>query len=293
MPAGAWGGGGCPRLPSPLPSPPLLSSSCPAGAGGRGCGVQDEPGERVPGGLRAVREGAGGAAGLCGEVGGVAGLVCAVGGGGGGGAGGAAACGAGGGAAAACRAKGGCSTRQVPCRRRCHPHAAALAARAASTINAPAPARPALPTCCSKAFQPLVDAGYLEVVYGGGPVGKYLCSHPAIASGAVGAVRPCGGWWRLWLWGQGVVPGGALCGWWGRQRGGSAEQAIPSEAKQNAGHAFACLVSFQPTPAAPPAPAPAPVHLTGSAATYDAIVWQGRPKEGEPPYPKAVGAELG
>ena len=36
---------------------------------------------------------------------------------------------------------------------------------------------------CSKAFQPLVDAGFLEIVYGGGPVGKYLCNHPDIASG--------------------------------------------------------------------------------------------------------------
>lgn len=68
-----------------------------------------------------------------------------------------------------------------------------------------------------KAFQPLVDAGYVEVVFGGGPVGKYLCNHPDIAS----------------------------------------------------------------------------VHLTGSAATHDAIVWQGKPKQGEPPYKKPVGAELG
>jgi hypothetical protein len=37
----------------------------------------------------------------------------------------------------------------------------------------------------------------------------------------------------------------------------------------------------------------AAVHLTGSAATYDAIVWQGRPKRGEPPLRKPVGAELG
>lgn len=43
----------------------------------------------------------------------------------------------------------------------------------------------ALPTC-SKAFQPLVDAGYVEVVYGGGPVGKYLCHHTDIASGEEG-----------------------------------------------------------------------------------------------------------
>lgn len=45
----------------------------------------------------------------------------------------------------------------------------------------------ALPTC-SKAFQPLVDAGYVEVVFGGGPVGKYLCNHPDIASGEEGGV---------------------------------------------------------------------------------------------------------
>ena len=37
----------------------------------------------------------------------------------------------------------------------------------------------------------------------------------------------------------------------------------------------------------------ASIHLTGSAATYDAIVWQGQPKEGEPPCRKEVGAELG
>ena len=35
-----------------------------------------------------------------------------------------------------------------------------------------------------RAFQPLVDAGFLEVCYGGGPLGKYLCNHPGIASGA-------------------------------------------------------------------------------------------------------------
>jgi hypothetical protein len=35
------------------------------------------------------------------------------------------------------------------------------------------------------------------------------------------------------------------------------------------------------------------VHLTGSAATYDAIVWQGKPKRGNPPLNKPVGAELG
>ena len=37
----------------------------------------------------------------------------------------------------------------------------------------------------------------------------------------------------------------------------------------------------------------ASVHLTGSAATYNAIVWQGRPKHGDPPFAKPVGAELG
>lgn len=68
-----------------------------------------------------------------------------------------------------------------------------------------------------RALKPLVDAGYVEVVYGGGPVGKYLCNHPDIAS----------------------------------------------------------------------------VHLTGSAATHDAIVWQGKPKHGKPPFTKPVGAELG
>ena len=29
-----------------------------------------------------------------------------------------------------------------------------------------------------RAYQPLVDAGYLEIVYGGGDVGKHLCNHP-------------------------------------------------------------------------------------------------------------------
>ena len=39
-------------------------------------------------------------------------------------------------------------------------------------------------TCtCRRALQPLVDAGFVEIVYGGGPVGKYLCSQPAFASG--------------------------------------------------------------------------------------------------------------
>ncbi|PSC73701.1 NAD-dependent aldehyde dehydrogenase [Micractinium conductrix] len=68
-----------------------------------------------------------------------------------------------------------------------------------------------------RAFAPLVEAGYLEVVYGGGQVGKRLVNHPTVAS----------------------------------------------------------------------------VHLTGSAATYDAVVWQGRPKQGDPPLKKPVGAELG
>ncbi|KAL4447993.1 hypothetical protein ABPG75_005212 [Micractinium tetrahymenae] len=68
-----------------------------------------------------------------------------------------------------------------------------------------------------RAFGPLVDAGFLEFVYGGGPVGACLCSHQGVTS----------------------------------------------------------------------------VHLTGSAATYDAIVWQGRPKRGAPPFKKPVGAELG
>ncbi|KAL4444976.1 hypothetical protein ABPG77_004026 [Micractinium sp. CCAP 211/92] len=68
-----------------------------------------------------------------------------------------------------------------------------------------------------RAFQPLVDAGYLEFAYGAGQVGAYLCNHSVVSS----------------------------------------------------------------------------VHLTGSAATYDAIVWQGRPKQGDPPFAKPVGAELG
>jgi hypothetical protein len=44
---------------------------------------------------------------------------------------------------------------------------------------------PMLPSSnCRRGLQPLVDAGFVEIVYGGGPVGKYLCSHPSIASGA-------------------------------------------------------------------------------------------------------------
>ena len=39
----------------------------------------------------------------------------------------------------------------------------------------------------------------------------------------------------------------------------------------------------------------ASVHLTGSVATYDAVVWQGKPKKKgiAPPFAKPVGAELG
>ncbi|GAB4824152.1 hypothetical protein N2152v2_011198 [Parachlorella kessleri] len=68
-----------------------------------------------------------------------------------------------------------------------------------------------------RAFQPFVDKGFLEMVYGGGEVGAYLCNHPLVSS----------------------------------------------------------------------------IHLTGSQATYDAIVWQGKLKVGAPPLKKAVGAELG
>lgn len=35
------------------------------------------------------------------------------------------------------------------------------------------------------------------------------------------------------------------------------------------------------------------VHFTGSADTYDAIVWQGKPKKGSPPFSKPVTGELG
>lgn len=68
-----------------------------------------------------------------------------------------------------------------------------------------------------RAFQPLVDRGFVEFVYGAGEEGKFLCQHPLVCS----------------------------------------------------------------------------IHLTGSAATYDAIVWQGKPKKGAPPCAKHVGAELG
>ena len=37
----------------------------------------------------------------------------------------------------------------------------------------------------------------------------------------------------------------------------------------------------------------ATVHVTGSGATFDAIVWQGKRKQGAPPFPKHVHAELG
>uniref|UniRef100_A0A1D2A582 Aldehyde dehydrogenase domain-containing protein n=1 Tax=Auxenochlorella protothecoides TaxID=3075 RepID=A0A1D2A582_AUXPR len=67
------------------------------------------------------------------------------------------------------------------------------------------------------ALAPLVQAGYVAVVYGGGEVGRALCTHPDVDS----------------------------------------------------------------------------IHLTGAAATYDAIVWQGKPKVGDPPCTKHVGAELG
>ena len=33
-----------------------------------------------------------------------------------------------------------------------------------------------------RAFQPLVDAGFVEVVYGAGDIGKFLCQHPLVAS---------------------------------------------------------------------------------------------------------------
>jgi hypothetical protein len=35
-----------------------------------------------------------------------------------------------------------------------------------------------------RAFQPLIDAGLLRLAYGGGDVGRYLCGHAAITSGA-------------------------------------------------------------------------------------------------------------
>ncbi len=121
----------------------------------------------------------------------------------------------------------------------------------------------------SKAFQPLVDAGFLEIVYGGGPVGKYLCNHPDIASGG---------------WGQGDERGIGL----GRRRHG---EAVVRRGCTMACCMNACLPATLPSNCSPLGPAA--VHLTGSAATHDAIVWQGKPKQGEPPYQKPVGAELG
>ena len=35
------------------------------------------------------------------------------------------------------------------------------------------------------------------------------------------------------------------------------------------------------------------MHITGSDATHDAIVWQGQPKRGTAPYTKPVTSELG
>jgi acyl-CoA reductase-like NAD-dependent aldehyde dehydrogenase len=70
-----------------------------------------------------------------------------------------------------------------------------------------------------RAFQPLVDNGFLEFIYGGEKEGSLLCNHPQVSA----------------------------------------------------------------------------VHLTGSEATYNAIMWQGQePKKGvEPPFTKPVDAELG
>lgn len=68
-----------------------------------------------------------------------------------------------------------------------------------------------------RALMPLVDAGYLEFVYGAEEEGKYLVNHHQIKS----------------------------------------------------------------------------IHLTGSAETFDAIVWQGKAKIGSPPLQKPVSAELG
>lgn len=39
-----------------------------------------------------------------------------------------------------------------------------------------------------RALRPLADAGYLELVYGGGAVGQRLCNHPGVASGACAEV---------------------------------------------------------------------------------------------------------
>lgn len=70
----------------------------------------------------------------------------------------------------------------------------------------------------AEAFAPLIDAGFLRIVYGGGDVGAFLTNHDTVAS----------------------------------------------------------------------------VHLTGSARTFNSIVWHGEPKPGEePPFRKPVGAELG
>ena len=82
-------------------------------------------------------------------------------------------------------------------------------------------------------------------------------------------------------------------------QGGGAGGAVPREAWQSDGwkevHVACCLPACLPAtlPSNCSPLAPAAVHLTGSAATHDAIVWQGKPKQGEPPYQKPVGAELG
>jgi acyl-CoA reductase-like NAD-dependent aldehyde dehydrogenase len=45
-----------------------------------------------------------------------------------------------------------------------------------------------------QALAPMIEAGYLRVVYGGGDVGKYLCEHASIAdihiTGSTVAKRP-------------------------------------------------------------------------------------------------------
>lgn len=65
------------------------------------------------------------------------------------------------------------------------------------------------------------------------------------------------------------------------------------ERRPGCGHRAPCPAPPLHTAASSASSASPPVHLTGSAATYDAIVWQGQPKTGNPPFKKHVGEELG
>lgn len=114
-----------------------------------------------------------------------------------------------------------------------------------------------------RALQPLVQAGYLEVVYGGGAVGQHLCNHPGVDSGAHAST----------VGGRAGLRSAPVARWAGI--GSHAAEHTADECRR-----FPLIG--------------AAVHLTGSAQTHDAIVWQGKPKTGgPPPFKKPVRAELG